>query len=398
VEKYSLIFFVILFLLFPRFLFGQSKEELEKQRIEAQQIIENTTRLLEQISLNRQSSLERLNMVNRRLQLRQSVISTISSEIKFLDNSVQNGQKRIAEFEKELQEARAAYSRLIQSAYKHRLAHQRMMFIFSASDFNQAYRRLKYLQQYSESRQKQIIRIQELTQEIKLEIAELERQRVEKTVLLQQQQNETSLLSRERQQHDILVQDLRKRESELKTELARQERVARALQNAIEALLKEEARIATEKRIFDLTPTEKLISDQFQKNKGGLPWPTERGVVTGFFGEHPHPVLRGIKVQNNGIDISTSENAEVKVLFEGIVSRVLTVPGSNNVILVRHGNYLSVYANLSQVYVRTGDKVETKQLIGRVFTDSEDNNRSILHLEIWEENKKLDPIQWLSRQ
>ena len=129
-----------------------------------------------------------------------------------------------------------------------------------------------------------------------------------------------------------------------------------------------------------------------------MPWPTERGVVTGFFGEHSHPVLRGIKVQNNGIDISTIENAEVLVLFDGVVRQVRYVPGSNNVVLVRHGNYLTVYANLSHVYVRAGDQVERRQLIGRVFTDSDDSENSLLHLEIWEENQKLNPMLWLSRQ
>jgi murein hydrolase activator len=395
-----LIVFCSVFLMFSvqSLVYAQSsKEELEKQRLETQRIIESTTKLLEQTSLNRQSSLERLNIVNRRLQLRQGLISTMESEIKFIDNSIINGQKRISELEKELEESRKSYASLINSAYKHRFAHQRMMFIFSASDFNQAYRRMKYLQQYSESRQKQILRIQELTGEIVQEIEELEKQRNEKTVLLQQQKNESSLLSRERQQQNSLVQNLRKREAELKGELAQQEKVARALQNAIEELLKEEAKIAEKNRVYALTPSEKLVSDQFQLNKGGLPWPTDRGVVTGFFGEHPHPVLRGIKIQNNGIDISTDKDAEVKVLFDGVVRQVLTIPGSNNVILVRHGNYLTVYANLSQVYVRNGDKVQTRQLIGRVYTDN-DENKSILHLEIWEENKKLDPIQWLSRQ
>jgi murein hydrolase activator len=398
VERLILFCSIIVLFSAQNFVYGQSsKEELEKQRLETQRIIESTTKLLEQTSLNRRSSLERLNIVNRRLQLRQGLISTMESEIKFIDNSISNGQKRIIELEKELEESRKSYASLINSAYKHRFSHQRMMFIFSAADFNQAYRRMKYLQQYSESRQKQIIRIQELQGEIVLEIEELEKQRNEKAVLLEQQKNESSLLSQERQQHNSLVQNLRKREAELKSELAQQEKVARALQNAIEELLKEEAKIATENRVYALTPGEKLVSDQFQLNKGGLPWPTDRGVVTGFFGEHPHPVLRGIKIQNNGIDISTDKDAEVKVLFDGVVRQVLTIPGSNNVILVRHGNYLTVYANLSQVYVRTGDRVQTRQLIGRVYTDNEENN-STLHLEIWEENKKLDPIQWLSRQ
>lgn len=392
IALFSLLFFG------QAFLYGQTKEELERQRTEARRIIENTTKLLEETSVSRQTSLERLNIVNRRLQVRQGLIGTIEAELKFLENSLIKAQNKISDLESELKDSRESYARLINSAYKHRLSHQRMMFIFAASDINQAYRRLKYLQQYSGSRQKQIVRIQQLTGEIRLEIESLEKQKKEKSALLLQQQSETTQLSQEKQQHNSLVRNLRRKETELKNELARQQKVAQALQNAIEELLREEARVSTEKDVFALSPAEEIISDQFQENKGGLPWPTERGVVTGFFGEHPHPVLKGIKIQNNGIDISTAENAEVNVVFNGVVRQVLTVPGSNNVVLIRHGNYLSVYANLSHVYVREGDEVETRQLIGRVFTDSDESNKSVLHLEIWEENNKLDPVQWLSRQ
>ncbi len=377
---------------------AQTKDELERRRRETQQVIENTTRLLQQARDTRQSGLERLNIVNRRLQLRQNLIATIEAEIEYIDYSIFQSQKRIDELEKELSEARESYAQLIRIAHRHRFVHQRLMFVLSADDFNQGYRRLKYLQQYGQSRQKQIDNIQSLTAEIVEKIGGMEHQRKEQVALLQQKQNETNVLSRERSQQNNIVQDLRRREVQLREELTQQEKVARALQDAIEELLREEARIAAEKRIYELTPEERIISDQFQNNKGGLPWPTERGVVTGFFGEQPHPVLRGIKVQNNGIDISTVENAEVMVLFEGVVRQVRYVPGSNNVVLVRHGNYLTVYANLSHVYVRAGDRLQRRQLIGRVFSDSDDSENSLLHLEIWEESRKLDPMLWLSRQ
>lgn len=379
-------------------LFSQTKDELEKQRIETQQIIESTTRLLLQTSETRQSSMERLSIVNRRLQLRESLIATIESEIQYIDNSIENAQEKISVLNQELADARDSYAQLIKIAYKHRNSHQRIMFILSAGDFNQAYRRLKYLQQYGESRQRQISRINLITNEIVDEIEIMELQRSEKVLLLNEKQNETDVLTRERSQQNSIVQDLRNKETQLKNELARQEKVARALQNAIEELLREEARISAETRVFELTPEEKIISDQFQKNQGGLPWPIEKGVVTGFFGEHPHPVLRGIKIQNNGIYISTDENAEVMALFDGIVRQVIRVPGSNNVVLIRHGNYLTVYANLSHVYVRSGDVVSTKQMIGRVFSDSDDADNSVLELQIWEENNKLDPLIWLSRR
>ncbi len=396
-ERFLIIILFAGFVCYQSFAQVQSKSELERQRRETQEIINTTTRLLEQTSATRQNNLERLNIVNRRLQLRRNLISTIEAEINYIDNSIAQRQRKIVELEENLQESRDSYAKLIKIAYRHRMAHQRLMFVLSAGDFNQGYRRLKYLQQYSKSRQNQIQQIQSLTSQIVNEIEELEAEKSDKVTLLQQRRNETNELSNESREQNSIVQQLRRREDELKKELTAQQRVAQLLQNAIEKLLKEEAQIAAGKRIYEITPEDKLISDQFQQNKGGLPWPIERGVVTGFFGEHPHPVLRGIKIQNNGIDISTVENAEVRALFNGTVRQVLTVPGSNNVVLVRHGNFLTVYANLSHVYVRAGDEVTTKQLIGRVFTDNDDNN-SILHLEIWEENVKLDPILWLSRQ
>lgn len=393
---------IILYILFIGLavlnLTGQTKDELERQRKETERIIENTNRLLEETSINRQSSMERLNLVSRRLQLRQSLIATLESEIAYIDNSIENRQKRIGDLEKEVEQARDAYARLIRISYKQRYNYQRIMFILAADDFNQAYRRFKYLQQYTRARRNQVEMIREITAGIVEEIEKMEHTRREQIVLLRQHENETQNLARERNQQNNIIRDLGRRERDLKQELERQQEVAAALQNAIEELLREEARRAAEARIYELTPEQKVLADRFESNKGGLPWPTERGVVTGFFGEHPHPVLRGIKIQNDGIIISTVENAEVRSVFDGEVRQVRTIPGLNNVILVRHGNYLSVYANLSHVYVRAEDSVRTGQLIGRVFTDNDDGNKSVLHLGIWEENRKLDPMLWLSRQ
>lgn len=396
-HKNILIFIIIVVLILPNIGMSQTKSELEQKRSQAQDIINTTTELLEKTSTSRQNTLERLSILNRRLQGRRDIINTIRAEIRYIDNSISERQQKITNLESELIETRQSYARLINIAYRHRFSHQRLMFVLSARDFNQAYRRLKYLQQYGRSRKKQIETIQLLTSQIIDEIETLENQRREKEELLDKQIYETDVLQNETREQSSVVQNLQKRERQLKEELAKQEKVADALQKAIEELLRNETSSTDDKSEYELTPSERIISDQFQQNKGGLPWPIERGVVTGYFGEHPHPVLKGIKTQNNGIDISTVEDAEVYSVFEGIVRQVLTVPGSNNVVLLRHGNYLTVYSNLSQVYVRAGDRVDIKQLIGRVFNDS-DENKSILHLEIWEENNKLDPMLWLSRQ
>lgn len=149
--------------------------------------------------------------------------------------------------------------------------------------------------------------------------------------------------------------------------------------------------------MFTLTPEEQLISDNFAENKGKLPWPLERGVITSPFGEQPHPVLPGIKISNNGIDISTTEGAEARAIFEGVVSRVVTIPGAYYAVIIRHGEYLSVYSNLKEVRVRNGQRVSTRQVVGVIATESREAKTN-LHLEIWKGNEKLDPAQWIARQ
>jgi len=221
--------------------------------------------------------------------------------------------------------------------------------------------------------------------------------------------------NREKTEQKETLTKLQSKEKELKTKLEKQILARKKLQKEIEDIIAEEIRKAAErakkeaenktpnsktttttKGNFALTPAEKIISDNFGANKGLLPWPTERGVVTGLFGEHPHPVLKNIKVQSNGIDISTSEGSSARAIFDGEVSKIVTIGPSNKAILIRHGNFFTLYSNLKETKVKAGDKVKTKQSIGIINTVKEEG-KTTLHIEIWQESTKLDPSLWLSK-
>ncbi|HSG68125.1 MAG TPA: peptidoglycan DD-metalloendopeptidase family protein, partial [Bacteroidales bacterium] len=230
-------------------------------------------------------------------------------------------------------------------------------------------------------------------------------QKAEKKELLSREENEKVLLQGEQKEVNQTIESLGKQEKELRKSLRSKEKAVADLENAIARIIAEEIRLAEERARaeassktssgFALTPAELELSENFASNRGKLPWPTERGIVSGTFGEHQHPVLPRVKVKNNGIDILTSEGEIARAVFNGEVTRVISVPNFNNVVIIRHGEYLTVYSNLDEVMVSKGEKVQTKQAIGRVFTDKA-NRKTELHFEIWKAKELMDPSPWLA--
>jgi septal ring factor EnvC (AmiA/AmiB activator) len=281
-----------------------------------------------------------------------------------------------------------------------------MVFIFAAEDFNQAYQRLKYFQHYNEYRKKQAELIVEKENQLTEKIRILEQQKAEKQSLLAVQKSEKGQLLLETGEKDKTIRALSRREKELQKTLREKEEAARRLKKAIEDQIAEEIRVADERSKkpgvtmektgeISLTPEEVQLSNSFMANKGRLPWPLEKGMISSSFGEHPHPVLSHVMIRNNGIDILTVLDAETRAIFEGVVTRVMNVPSNNNVVIIRHGEYLTVYSNLDRVYVQKGDLVATKQKIGTVYTNPLDS-KTELHFEVWQSKTLLDPEEWLA--
>lgn len=377
---------------------AQTKEELEKRKGKTQEEIEYTNRLLEETRQKKQSSLNRVRIINRRIQLRNQLLRSITQEISLYNKEIDQKRGLIIELENDLQMVRDQYEILVKFAFWNKNKHDRLMFILSANNFNMAYKRMKYIQQYTRHRKEQAMLIMSMQHELNIEIAELEEIILQKEALARQKEGENRSLERERQDKDKMVAELSGKERELKRKIAENEKIARRLEKEIASIITAEAGKGRSRNMYDqLTPEEKLISDNFQGNKGKLPWPTERGVVTSRFGKHQHAVLKQVTVQNDGIDISTVQGAQARALFGGVVSKVVAILGANYTVIIRHGNFLTVYQNLINVRVKPGEKVEVKQVLGTVFTE-EESNSTLLHIEIWKELNKQNPEDWLSRK
>jgi septal ring factor EnvC (AmiA/AmiB activator) len=379
-------------------LWGQDKKELEEKKTKTQKDIEYTNQLLQETQSSRKNTLQRVRILNKRIQLRNEIIENINGEINIIEKEIKQKDLLISQLEQDLENIREQYAELIVKAYWNRDRRDWLLFIMSAENFNQAYRRMKYLQQFSRHRREQAELIKRMQEEIIGEIENLEKIKMEKEALALEKKNENHSLEQEKAGKNRLVSDLIKKENELKQEIEAKKKIADRLEKEIAAIIAEEARKARSRNIYEqLTPEEKLISDNFQGNKGKLPWPVERGIITQKFGEHPHPVLKQVTVDNDGVDIATIKGAEARASFDGEVSKIVAILGANYTVILRHGNFLTVYQNLVDLKVKQGDKVKVKQVLGTVYTDNEANN-TILHMQIWKERSIQDPEDWLSRK
>jgi septal ring factor EnvC (AmiA/AmiB activator) len=377
--------------------YAQQRKDLEEQKSKTQQEIEYTSRILDDTRKNRQNTIQRVRILNKRIQLRNQIISNIGQEITLIDQEIKQKSTLIKDMEKNVETLKKQYEELIIKAYWNRNRQDWLMYVMSAETFNQAYRRMKYLQQLSLHRRSQAEILMELKSKLVLEIEELEIIKLEKKTLAKEKRNETHQLELERRNKNQMVAQLSKREKELKEEIRKKEAIAAKLEKEIAAIIEQEARKTRSRNIYSsLTPEEKLISDNFMGNKGKLPWPVERGIITGKFGVQAHPVLKQVIIDNDGVDISTVKGAEARALFDGEVTKVVAILGANYTVIIRHGNFLTVYQNLVDLKVKQGDKVRVKQVLGTVHTDNETNN-TILHIQIWKERSIQNPEDWISR-
>jgi murein hydrolase activator len=409
----SIRFFVITVMVFVSFCsYSQkTKEKLQEDKKKLADDIAYTNKLLSETKKNKQVSLNQLIILNNKINQREELINTVNTELNDLEGTISQNSKETEKLNNNLLELKHEYAKMIVFAYKNRNSFTRLMFIFASSDFNQAFIRLKYLQQYTRYRKKQAEMIVRTGQLLTSKISELINIRSGKTKLLTNQENEKLMLDEEKKEKNTSVKKLQDKEKELVQTIKQKEKESKKLKLAIETVISEEIKKATEKSKtttttnttnktvvkseITLTPEEVVVSNSFVSNKGKLPWPSEKGIVTSTFGKHPHPVLDGITIQNNGIDISTSDGAKARAVFEGKVTGVISIPGANKAVIIRHGEYLTVYSNLASVYVKTGDKVKIKQEIGLIYTDT-DESKTELHFEIWNGKILTDPLGWLS--
>jgi len=389
--KYLLILFICLVINKVK---GQEKERLKELQSKAKQEIEYASKILEETKEKKKYSLNELKILEYRIDARNKYIRELTAGIEDLDVKISDNRKLITSLESDLKKIKAEYARVIVNAYKKREQDVLLMYILASESFNQAYKRVRYIQQYTQYRQKQAKLIVAFKNIIEKKLIELSRDRDTKDRLIKEKERENINIIREKASKEILIRELTKRENELIIELEEKRKLAEKIKKELEKLIKEER--SRQKGVYSmLTPEERLISDNFEKNIGKLPWPTKYGIITGKYGEQPHPVLKNIKIRNDGIDISTVRDAEVRAIFNGIVSKIFSIPGENYTLIIRHGNYYTLYHNLKNINVSPGQTVYTKQKIGNVFTD-EKTNQTILHFQIWKESQNINPELWLS--
>lgn len=376
---------------------GQTRKELEERKAKTQQEIEYTNKLLLETQKNRKNTIQKVKILNTRIKLRNEIIENINQEINSIEREIEQKNALISGMEKDLEKVKEQYKELIVKAYWNKNKQDWLMFIMSSENFNQAYRRMKYIQKFAGHRKEQAEQIQRMKTNIIEEVEKLESIKDQKEALILEKRNENHNMEIEKRGKNRMVTELMNKEKELHEEMKRKREIADKLEKEIAKIIAEEARKARSRNIYDqLTPEEKLISDNFKGNKGNLPWPVERGVITGTYGVHPHPVLKQITVENDGIDISTVKGAEARAMFDGEVTKIVAILGANYTVILRHGNFLTVYQNLVDLKVKQGEKVRLKQPLGTVFTDMESNS-TVMQLQIWKERNIQNPEEWISR-
>lgn len=377
---------------------GQKKTELETKKKKTQEEIDYTNKLLKETRENQKSSYNNLLLINKNIDSRLELIDNISTEVGYTDQRIQETELIIEIMQEDLEILKEDYAEMIRIAWKNQNKYNTIMFILAAKDFNQTYLRLKYMQQLADFRKQQFMAINSLKDILEIHVQKLNNAKLNKTKLLDDEKKEEQNLRSAQQEQENTLSKLKGQEQELKKKLQDQQKQMAQVQREIEKLIAEEAKRTTGSSTgkYELTPSEKIVSTNFGNNKGKLPWPVERGVVVLGFGKQMHPVITSIEIDNRGIDISTTEGSDARSVFDGEIRKVFAVPGAQNAVIIRHGEYLSVYTQLDNVYVSVGEKVVAKQAIGKIHTDKTEN-KTILHFEIWKASEVMNPSGWLAK-
>lgn len=379
----------------------KESDKLRQQQKDLEKKIAFTKNLLGSTQNTKSSTLAELNLVNRQIEYRQALINNINNQLNQIERDINQSSEEINILGKRIKKLKAQYAAMIRYAYKHRNQYSGLMFVFSADDFNQAYRRIKYLQQIQEYRVRQVALIKENQVELEQTIGLLKSQKEEKEKLLKNKDKEKANFYQDKVKQQETLKKIKAQEQELRKQLEEQEAQKRKIEQAIQLAIKKEIEKERETKGKNFAETKeiKLAAEGFEANKGKLPMPVQ-GEITGKFGRQAHPVHVGVYTENNGIDITTAKNATVRALYKGTVTAVLSIPGAGKAVMLSHGNYRTVYANLQESYVSTNDVVDTKQALGALMPD-ESGMRSKAHLEIWKISNsgmdKLNPTYWLYR-
>ena len=376
------------------------QQELEAQRVRLKNEIKQINELLFSSKKNRKNVVTEVEDLQVKLSVREELIKVTNAQVNLLTRKINLNERNISDQRKELEALKEDYAKMIQNSYASKSLQNRLMFLFSSENFLQAYKRIQYLKQYTQYRRKQGLAIAEKTQLLQELNKALIEEKSKKLVLVEENKTVQEQLKKERNAQENLIKSLRRKERSLAAQISKKEKEARAIDREIDRLIR--AAIAASnkaagkrgKKTFELTPEAKLIAANFEANRGRLPWPLDKGVIIQGFGRQRHPVVKTTTIQSNGVTIATAPATQVRAVFEGEVMSVVTFKGSNPSVLIRHGNYITVYKNLGKLYVKKGDKVKAKEAIGEVFTNQQ-TGKTEIQFSIFNNVKVLNPKGWI---
>jgi septal ring factor EnvC (AmiA/AmiB activator) len=405
--------FVLLFLL--AFTLGvaqpsNKQRQLEEQKQQIQKEIATFKKLLQNETKKEKSVLNEISAKKERIRLSEKLISTTAKQMRLLDDDIYLTQLEINKLNRELNVLKEDYSKMIVKSYKSRNDQSRVMFVLSSQNFLQAYKRIQYMKQYAGFRKMQGDEIQEKQENLKQAITRLEAGKRQKEKVLAESESEKKELEIQRQEQEKLVKLIQRDKKKYAADINKKQKEAKAIDAQIKKLIAEAIAEANRKNAaktgvktptatasskFVLTPEGKIVSDNFKANKGKLPWPVEKGYLQLRYGKQPHPVIKSLTVDNSGVEIATESGSNARAVFEGEVLQIQVIKGTNRkILIIQHGDFMTIYQNLETINVKTGDKVSFKQNLGRIATDA--SGKAVLKFLIIQNVTYLNPEFWLA--
>lgn len=373
---------------------GQSRKELEEQRKKTLQEIEYVGNLIKQTEKQKITGLNELKVLGNKVELHERVISNLKEEADLLRMRVELNNLAISLMESDLETIKKEYEKAILNAFKASKGYPYIVYVLSARDFNQGYRRMKYIQDVSRYRRNEAELIADLKKQIEKTKIKLYEDFAALNSLRLDEEKQRNILKVEQEKKRRMINTLSGKERQLRAELEAKRKIAVRIENEINKIIEEERKKSSG---TEMTPEMKLISSNFAGNKGRLPWPVEKGVITSQFGLQQHKELSFVKQNNPGIEITSNGKVKVRSVFNGEIARVLTISGENMAVIIKHGNYFTVYQNIINITVKSGQTVDIKQEIGEVYCDESKGNKSILKFMIFRDKEKLNPEEWLAK-
>ncbi|NCT18850.1 MAG: peptidase M23 [Flavobacteriaceae bacterium CG_4_8_14_3_um_filter_34_10] len=382
--------------------------ELEQKKQQLQEEIRQINNLLFSTKKKEKSVLSEVENIAKRIQVRENLIKVTNQQANLISREINTNISKIAQLRKDLEALKVDYGKLIEKSYKSKSDQSRIMFLLSSENFLQAYKRVQYMKQYATHRKKQGEAIQSKTQELQELNKSLVAQQKEKQKLVEENRIAKNNLSEEKIQQEKLVSSLKKEEGKYALQIKDKQKEAAAIDKQIEDLIRAAileanktsgvvtSKTNTSSPTFAMTAEAKALAANFTSNKGKLPWPVEKGIVITNFGTTQHPTLPNVKTYSSGVEIATESGAKARAAFDGEVLAVTVIKGANKAIQIRHGDYITVYQNITDVYVKKGDKVKTKQEIGKIFTNPT-TGKTTLKFLIFQNTNKLNPAEWVYR-